>query len=198
MPADSGPAADEVRRFPRISPPRPRPRPLPRPRLRRASRFASSAFLCSCIFCCSSAMRARSDSLRRTPLGLNLAAADPRVDGAGAGTTLEDVGAAGSGAGAASGTDSEETVITGTGAGPALDAAAGVLDSDSAPSEVCAATREAAAADAPRAVPPRPRPRPRVVVFGGICDFASGDCVHRSELGGILCSVAGCGMRNQE
>ena len=107
-------------------------------------------------------MRARSVSLRRTPFGLNLVAAEPRVAAAGAGVLpgkLEDDGAA-----TTSGVDPDETVMTGTGAGPALDV-------EAAASGACTASREvapAAAVAAPRAVPPRPRPRPLAVDLGGI------------------------------
>ena len=107
-------------------------------------------------------MRARSVSLRRTPLGLNLAAAEPRLPAAGAGVLpgkLEDDGAA-----MISGVDPDDIVMTGTGAGPAPGVAV-------AASGACTASREAApaaAVAAPRAVPPRPRPRPLVVDLGGI------------------------------
>lgn len=159
MPADSGPAAAEVRRFPRKSPPRPRPRP--RPRLRRANRRASSAFLCSCILSCSSAMRARSVSLRRTPFGLNLLVADaPRLEETGAGVLLGNLETDVDGDAATSGTG------VGTGAAAGSAAVAGFVSS--AAGEVCAPSRAAAAAAAPRAAPPRSRTRPLVVDFGGI------------------------------
>lgn len=190
MPADRGPAAAEVLRFPRRSPPRPRPRP--RPRLSRASLFASSAFLCCCILSCSSARRARSASLRRTALGLNLEV-DPRVeDGAGVVLDTREV----DGAAAASGVDS--AVMIGTGAGPGgppvflvvvvgvgvvvvavvivvvagaaeLDSTAG-SDAGAASPVASLSTPALVAAAPPRPVPPRPLPRPRVVVFGAISD----------------------------
>jgi hypothetical protein len=176
MPAANGPAAVEPRMFPRRNPPRPRPRPRPWPRLRRACRLASSAFLCSCILICSSAMRARSVSLRRTPLGLNFVAADaPRPDDAGAGVLLGSLEGADEPA-AEPVVDSEGTVMIGIGAGPGAVVTLGaavavsVAGLGSAVSGVCTTSGAAAAAAAPRAVPPRPRPRPRprVVAFGGI------------------------------
>ena len=176
IPAANGPAAVEPRMFPRRNPPRPRPRPRPWPRLRRACLLASSAFLCSCILICSSAMRARSVSLRRTPLGLNFVAADaPRPEDAGAGVLLGSLEGADEPA-AEPVVDSEGIVMIGTGAGPgaavalavAVAVAVSVAGLGSAVSGVCTTSRAAAAA--PRAVlpRPRPRPRPRVVAFGGI------------------------------
>jgi hypothetical protein len=178
-PADSGPAAAEVRKVPRNSPPRPRPRARARPRLRRASRRASSASRCSCILNCSSAMRARSASLRRTPFGLNLLAADePRAEEVGAGVLLGNLDAVGPVAGVVVLCIVWESAdISGTGAGPGelvASAAAALLDS---PSGICTESGETAAAAAPRAAPPRPRPRPLVVDFGGIViDLAGCEC----------------------
>ena len=168
-PAASGPAAADVCRFPRRSPPRPRARPRPRPRLRRASRLASSAFLCSCNRSCSSAMRARSASLLRTPLGLNLLVLDPRPDAAAAGVDVlvadgrEEEDAAAVAAPSACGAEGVVVVVVVVVAGLGASASA-----------ASTASWEGVAAAAPRADPPRARLRPLAVGFGGICYRAAG------------------------
>ena len=187
IPEDKGPAAVEVPPLIR-KPPRPRPRPRAVPRVLPRFSLARSSSLSARIFRCSSALRARSASLRLMGCGLNLMAVDPALEEeAAAGVFGRDdarlavsgaFAAAAAAAGADSGAGVEATV---SGAGVEATVSGGDWDAIvmgawlAVVASGCDGVAELGACESGATAPPLPRPRPRprppLATRGGIVLF---------------------------